>query len=117
MRARVQRGAKLSAIERLMRTIILTLAVGVSVALSGCATSSSSNSSSGTAPAAASKTPVKPGEAKVGDTTTCPVSGETFVVAADSPKVDYNGKTYFFCCADCTGDFQKDPAKFTAKLQ
>jgi YHS domain-containing protein len=59
---------------------------------------------------------VKPGDAKLGDSTTCPVSGETFVVAADSPKVVYAGKTYYFCCPDCTADFEKDPAKFTAKL-
>jgi YHS domain-containing protein len=55
---------------------------------------------------------VKPGEAKLGDTSTCPVSGETFVVAADSPSVQYGGKTYYFCCEDCIDDFQKDPARY-----
>jgi Cu+-exporting ATPase len=59
---------------------------------------------------------VKPGEAKLGDSTICPVSGEHFTVAADSPKVDYQGKTYYFCCNDCVADFQKNPEKFVAKL-
>lgn len=87
--------------------------LAVVVALSGCATSSSSGEGPAHHGAKATGPVVKPGEAKLGDTTTCPVSGETFVVAADSPHVDYNGKTYFFCCNDCVGDFQKDPAKYT----
>jgi Cu+-exporting ATPase len=58
-------------------------------------------------------TPLKaPGEAKVGDRTRCPVSGDEFVVAADSPHVEYAGKTYYFCCAGCTKKFSADPQKF-----
>lgn len=53
-----------------------------------------------------------PGEASVGDTTKCPVSGEEFVVAADSPKVEHDGKTYYFCCASCMKKFEANPAKF-----
>ena len=59
---------------------------------------------------------IKPGEAKLGDSTVCPVSGEHFTVDASSPKVEYQGKTYFFCCNDCVADFQKNPEKFVAKL-
>ena len=55
---------------------------------------------------------VKNGEAKLGDTTTCPVSGDTFVVAADSPSLVYQGKTYYFCCDDCVGDFKKAPQHY-----
>ena len=66
--------------------------------------------------AAAHPGPVVPfGEAKVGDKTTCPVSGETFVVDADSPKAEYEGKTYYFCCGGCAGDFKADPASFLKK--
>ncbi len=78
------------------------------VAVSGCATTTASKPVA-TTPSA---TVVKNGDAKVGDTTVCPVSGETFIVEADSPKVSYGGKTYFFCCHDCEGDFQKDPARY-----
>ena len=55
---------------------------------------------------------VAPGEAKIGDHTTCIVSGHEFVVTADSPHADYNGKTYYFCCPDCPKAFAADPAKY-----
>ena len=60
--------------------------------------------------------PVKaPGEANVGDTTTCPVSGEEFVVEATSPKVEHEGKTYYLCCSGCKKKFESEPAKFINK--
>ena len=91
-----------------MRTLFLVLSVVLSV---GCASTKSAEGT--TATAAALK---KPGEATLGDRTTCPVSGEVFTVATDSPKVEFEGKTYFFCCNDCVADFQKDPAKYVAKF-
>jgi YHS domain-containing protein len=60
--------------------------------------------------------PVKaPGEANVGDTTKCPVSGEEFVVEANSPKAEYKGKTYYFCCPGCDKKFESNPEKFLNK--
>ena len=56
----------------------------------------------------------RPGEAKIGDKTLCPISHEEFVVTADSPKAEYEGKTYYFCCANCAKKFQTDPKKFTS---
>jgi YHS domain-containing protein len=53
-----------------------------------------------------------PGEARIGDRTTCPVSGEQFLVSATSAKAEYRGRTYYFCCADCAKRFEADPAKF-----
>jgi Cu+-exporting ATPase len=53
-----------------------------------------------------------PGEATIGDTTTCPVSGDEFEVTAKSPKVEHEGKTYYFCCGGCDKKFQADPAKY-----
>ena len=58
---------------------------------------------------------VAPGEAKIGDRTTCIVSGHEFVVTADSPHADYNGKTYYFCCPDCPKAFEANPAKYVTK--
>jgi Cu+-exporting ATPase len=63
------------------------------------------------APAAAGDVK-KPGEAKVGDKTTCPVSGEEFVVTANSPTAEYDGKTYYFCCPGCDAKFKADPKKY-----
>ncbi len=65
------------------------------------------------APHSVSPAPLKaPGEAKVGDRTRCPVTGEEFVVSEDSPHVEYGGKTYYFCCPHCVDTFRGDPQKF-----
>jgi len=56
-----------------------------------------------------------PGEAKVGDRTRCPVSGEEFVVKDDSPHAEYQGKTYYFCCPHCPDKFKADPQKYLGK--
>lgn len=62
-----------------------------------------------------SKTAMKaPGEATIGDTSTCPISKEEFTITASSPKADYKGKTYYFCCAGCETKFNADPAKYVA---
>jgi YHS domain-containing protein len=51
----------------------------------------------------------------VGTKATCPVSGETFAVKKTTPTATYKGRTYAFCCPDCKGDFEKEPAKFAEK--
>ncbi|MEW5741215.1 MAG: hypothetical protein AB1938_19990 [Myxococcota bacterium] len=99
-----------------MRPLLVLLSF---VVLSACA---STRSAEATPPPSAEATspdapPKKPGEAALGDRTTCPVSGEVFTVKADSPRVTLDGKTYFLCCDDCVADFQKDPAKYLAKFQ
>lgn len=68
----------------------------------------------GAEPAAAADVKA-PGDAQVGDTTTCPVTGEQFVVKAESAFSEFEGKKYYFCCPGCKGAFEKDPAKFTKK--
>ncbi len=70
----------------------------------------------GAAPAASSTSSSNAkaaGDAKVGDTAHCPVSGEEFVVTDASPHAEHNGKTYYFCCAGCAKKFSADPAKYT----
>lgn len=44
---------------------------------------------------------------------TCPVSGEP--VSADS-STKYEGTKVNFCCDDCKDKFEKEPAKYSAKL-
>ncbi len=53
-----------------------------------------------------------PGEATIGDRTTCPTSGEEFTVTAKSPKLEYRGRTYYFCCSGCDAEFAQDPEKY-----
>lgn len=57
---------------------------------------------------------VHQGVAKVGDKTLCPIMGSPFVVADDTPSVEHDGKTIFFCCGGCTKGFADDPAGILA---
>ena len=50
--------------------------------------------------------------AEVGDITRCPVSGEVFVVTADSTFLDHEGQDVYFCCSSCIRRFQRDPARY-----
>ncbi|MBX7191425.1 MAG: YHS domain-containing protein [Sandaracinaceae bacterium] len=93
------------------------VAVVLALASVGCGGSSASSSSEGEQHASAggeatSAQVVAPGEATIGDTTTCPVSGDQFVVTADSPHVEYQGRTYYFCCQHCPARFEANPEQY-----
>lgn len=90
-----------------------------SIALAACGGSTptrpppkAASSSKQSQPASALK---PPGEATIGDRTTCPTSGEEFTVTAESPKVEYQGKTYYFCCGGCDAKFARDPENYLRK--
>ena len=55
--------------------------------------------------------------ASVGDPTTCLVSGEVFEVTDDSPFIEHEGETVYFCCASCIRRFQRDPDTYLAGTQ
>lgn len=55
--------------------------------------------------------------AKTENTVFCPVSGEKVVVNEATPKAEYNGKTYYFCCNNCLEKFNKEPAKYAQNAQ
>jgi YHS domain-containing protein len=93
-----------------MRILVPALAVAMLAAACGASTPPRAAAPS---TASASQTPLKaPGVAKIGDRTRCPVSGDVFTVTADSPHAEYQGKTYYFCCADCPNAFKKEPQKY-----
>jgi YHS domain-containing protein len=46
---------------------------------------------------------------------TCPVSGESFKKAEFTESMDYEGKTYYFCCTGCKDKFEKNPEKYAKK--
>lgn len=50
--------------------------------------------------------------------TTCPVSGESLEGGDMGPPValSYKGRTIMFCCNMCPPRFEKEPAKYLAKL-
>jgi len=49
---------------------------------------------------------------KAGEKAICAVSGEVFLVDADTQTTEFEGKYYAFCCEDCPKEFKTDPAKF-----
>jgi len=104
-----------------MRSLLVPVLVVLFAACGGNRTEPAAPSSA-PAPAASpapsastSSAVVAPGEAKVGDKTLCLISKEEFVVTASSPKVEYEGKTYYFCCPGCDSKFKADPKKYLSK--
>ena len=51
-------------------------------------------------------------EARNGDVTECPYSGRTFVVTADSPRFEYQGKTYVLCSEKARDAVASDPTRY-----
>jgi hypothetical protein len=49
---------------------------------------------------------------ELGKTETCAVKGTKFQVAGDTPVIDYQGKTFYFCDDDTLDAFQDDPDKY-----
>ena len=46
---------------------------------------------------------------------TCPIMGSP--TKADSPRLEYNGASFAFCCAGCDGTFSKDPKASLKKAE
>ncbi len=46
---------------------------------------------------------------------TCPVSNEVIKNLKKAPSVQYEGRTIYFCCRKCVGEFNSNPAKYAPK--
>lgn len=46
---------------------------------------------------------------------TCPVSNEVIKDLKKAPSVQYEGRTIYFCCKKCVGEFKSNPAKYAPK--
>lgn len=96
---------------------MMKIVSGVMLLVCACATTKPVQEKAAEAVAVAPVETVKMnGDAVIGDRTKCAVTGETFIVKADSEKYEYEGKTYYFCCDGCLDDFKKDPKKFTSRI-
>ena len=42
----------------------------------------------------------------------CPIMGTEMKASKAFDKTEYNGKTYYFCCAGCKPEFLKNPEKY-----
>lgn len=85
-----------------MKRFIPTLLLALGIGILGCATVALAEELK-----PRSATPVE-----IGKRVQCPVMNIKFEVARDTPVIDYKGKSYYFCCDHCVGDFRKDPDKF-----
>jgi YHS domain-containing protein len=45
----------------------------------------------------------------------CPVSGADATNAPEALRTEHKGKTYFFCCAGCKTEFEKNPEKYISR--
>jgi len=61
---------------------------------------------------AAAATPPKPDKL-----TTCPVSGDKLGEMGPPYVFTYQGQEVKLCCSGCKKDFEKDPAKYLAKIR
>lgn len=102
-----------------MKLNILVLLAGLALVACGGGAASSTTSTesesqaaetSGSEQQTAALVPI--GQAQIGDRTTCPVSGEEFVVSESSPTAEHDGHTYYFCCPGCVERFQANPHQY-----
>lgn len=56
-------------------------------------------------------------DARIGDLTTCPVSGVVFKVTEASSKVKYKDQEIFTCCSSCTTLYNHDPESYSKALK
>jgi YHS domain-containing protein len=99
-----------------MKYALMTLALALGLVGCGGGSSNASTTEGQTTETSgdqtASATVVPNTQAQIGDTTTCPISGETFVVSESSPSAEYNGATYHFCCPGCRERFLANPEQY-----
>lgn len=86
-----------SGLGRLMAVFTAALVWG------GCSEQNSSNAAAST-------------DAKAYTLDTCVVSGEKLGSMGDPVVKVYDGQQVKFCCSSCVKDFEKDKAKFIAKI-
>jgi YHS domain-containing protein len=57
-------------------------------------------------------------EEELGREATCPVTKRSFKISKNTPAIEFQGKTYYFCCPGCIGKFmasQTEPDSLKVK--
>ena len=67
-------------------------------------------------PAAKKETPSLEEQKKTYPLDTCVVTGEKLGKHGEVVEHEYKGRLVRFCCKGCIGTFEKDPAKYLAKI-
>jgi YHS domain-containing protein len=91
-----------------MKWITLCVAMVLAVAMVGCASEESLMSASSATQQTAH-----------GECLVCKRNADLACVDVDvdknTPRAEYNGKTYYFCSDECREEFLKHPAKYAGK--
>jgi len=54
----------------------------------------------------------RPTTEEIGKEAKCTVMNHRFKITANTPVIDYHGKSYFFCCEGCPSEFKRNPGKY-----
>ena len=94
-------------------TMVVLATFSLNAMACGNDAASSGDGKSVSSPASESKTPKSFNKApKVGTRAYCPVMKAEFTVSENSPRSEYKGKHYVFCCPGCKPKFDADPEKY-----
>jgi YHS domain-containing protein len=55
----------------------------------------------------------RPTPGEIGKEANCTVMKQKIKIDANTPVIDYHGKSFYFCCPGCPSEFKKDPDKYT----
>ena len=57
----------------------------------------------------------RPTPQEIGKEAKCTVMNHRFKITANTPVIDYHGKSYFFCCEGCPSEFKRNPGKYAVQ--
>jgi len=57
----------------------------------------------------------KPTPEEIGKEARCTVMNHKFKIRANTPVIDYHGKSFYFCCEGCPAEFKQNPGKYTVQ--
>ncbi len=100
-----------------MKKTLAALGIALAAVLTGCNDSdggskpTATNGAAGASATAGTAAAVKPYPLDI-----CVVSGEKLGSMGEPIVLEYQGQQIKLCCKNCKPDFEKEPAKFIAKL-
>ena len=57
----------------------------------------------------------RPTPEEIGKEAWCTVMKHKIKISANTPVIDYHGKSFYFCCPGCPLEFKKNPDKYMAQ--
>ena len=94
-----------------MKSTLFVLTLAATLSITGLAYAQSADETA--APADQAVMAEQPAPVNVGNKI-CPVSGQSVNTMGEPVTLEYNGKVYNLCCADCKGKFLAEAEKYSA---